>query len=72
MNAYQLRFVAALWCCAVVLAVSAARAGETDCSTAKFSRRVVVAGNAWGFAIGGLALGLGLVVTQRKKQDTNR
>jgi hypothetical protein len=33
------------------------------------SRKVVVAGNAWGFAIGGLALGCGLIVTQRKKKD---
>jgi len=32
------------------------------------SRKVVVAGNAWGFAIGGLALGCGLIVTQRKKK----
>ena len=37
--------------------------------TLESSRKVVVAGNAWGFAFGGLALGLGLVVTQRKKKD---
>lgn len=41
--------------------------GELD--SMKRDRRVVVAGNAWGFAIGGLALGLGLVVTQWKKKD---
>ena len=40
-------------------------------STLESSRKVVVAGNAWGFMCGGLALGLGMIISSRRKQKQN-
>ena len=42
---------------------------KTRLSALENSRKVVVAGNAWGFAVGGLALGLAMVVSRRKKDE---
>ena len=40
--------------------------------TLEASRKVVIAGNAWGFAIGGLALGLAMTITHRKKNEAKK
>ena len=42
---------------------------KSHLSAIENSRKIVLAGNAWGFGIGGLGIGLAMVISRRKRDD---